>query len=92
MTNFPHFYVTKSMIKKFFLAHQEKFGKYDLKNSFGKYYISSSFDYSNWATIEPTGAAPQSIKMYGRAGLEPGKWTNEAPTTRIVGFVCSYYL
>ena len=42
MTNFPHFYVKKSIIKKFFLAHQEKFGKYDLKNSFGKYYISSN--------------------------------------------------
>ncbi len=41
MTNFPHFDVKKSIIKKFFLAHQEKFGKYDLKNSFGKYYISS---------------------------------------------------
>ena len=41
MTNFPHFDVEKSIIKKFFLAHQEKFGKYDLKNGFGKYYFSS---------------------------------------------------
>ena len=41
-TNFPHFDVKKSKIKKFFLAHQEKFGKYDLQNAFGKYYISST--------------------------------------------------
>ena len=41
MTNFPHFDVEKSIIKKFFLAYEEKFGKYDLKNGFGKYYFSS---------------------------------------------------
>ena len=43
MTNFPHFDVKKSIIKKFFLAHQEKPGKYDLKNSFGNYYSSSKY-------------------------------------------------
>ena len=32
MTNFPHFDVKKSRIKKFFFAHQEKPGKYDFKN------------------------------------------------------------
>ena len=43
MTNIPHFDVKKSIIKKFFLAHQEKFGKYDLQNGFGKYYLSSTW-------------------------------------------------
>ena len=38
---YPSFDVKKSIIKKFFLAHQEKFGKYDLQNGFGKYYLSS---------------------------------------------------
>ena len=55
MTNFPHFDVKKSIIKKFFLAHQEKFGKYDLKNSFGKYYISSTFFVNTMSTrLDPT--------------------------------------
>ena len=43
MTNIPHFDVKKSIIKKFFLAHQEKFGKYDLQNGFGKYYLTSTY-------------------------------------------------
>ena len=46
MTNIPHFDVKKSTIKKLFLAHQEKFGKYDLQNGFGKYYLSSNNQYS----------------------------------------------
>lgn len=46
MTNIPHFDVKKSIIKKFFLAHQEKFGKYDLQNGFGKYYLSSNLNSS----------------------------------------------
>ena len=67
----------------------------------------SAFDYSNWATGEPTGSAPKSIMMYGRAGPEPGKWNDEHPTaectyepttdttectTKVAGFVCSYNL
>ena len=47
MTNFPHFDVKKSIIKKFFLAHKERPGKYDLKNLFGKYYISSNVYFSD---------------------------------------------
>ena len=51
MTNIPHFDVKKSIIKKFFLVHQEKFGKYDLQNGFGKYYLSSRFHSSILALI-----------------------------------------
>ena len=53
MTNIPHFDVKKSIIKKFFLAHQEKFGKYDLQNGFGKYYLSSIRNKINrWKTCQ----------------------------------------
>ena len=52
----------------------------------------SVFNYSNWASGYPKGAAPRSIMMYGRAGSEPGKWIDEAPTTLVTGSVCSYNL
>ena len=52
----------------------------------------SVFAYSNWASGEPNGAAPQSIMMYGRAGSEPGKWIGEYPITCVHGYVCSYNL
>ena len=52
----------------------------------------SVFAYSNWASGEPNGVAPQSIMMYGRGGSEAGRWNDEAPRTRITGYVCSYCL
>ena len=52
----------------------------------------STFDYSNWASGEPTGEAPQNIMMYGRAGPEPGKWADEPPSNKVFGYVCSYNL
>ena len=52
----------------------------------------SVFEYSNWASGEPNGAAPQSIMMYGRGGSQAGRWNDEAPRTRINGYVCAYYL
>ena len=50
----------------------------------------STFEYSNWATVEPNGGTPHSIMMYGRAGAQPGKWIAEPPTAGISGFVCAH--
>jgi len=47
--------------------------------------------YTNFAKDEPNGLAPQSIMMYGRAGVEPFKWNDEPPTmAEFNGMVCSY--
>ena len=54
----------------------------------------STFDFPNWAPGEPVEPVEplEAIMMYGRAGPEPGEWAAEPPSTKIVGYVCSYNL